>query len=280
MSRNGDRDRNGYSYHDTIVRGQEENIRRINERERIEVSIPSLFAFLRHYFYTPQEFWSFLNTKVAGYPNFGRVLRGLNELELAYIRDKPVDTLLVALITTGALQRTFRHYATNGWRDGKGDAVRHCYWASLLTLYLGKDEARVVLSNHEFGHVDANENHNNEVGIAIGEWARANAEFIRRQGELGWDATWDQCKKALVDRRLQFVLDPRPDPRGSTDPSRGNPQGGGYASYRFPAAIGTVTATATVTAIATATATAIDTAGTRGRVDSTPPGHNKTLIAS
>lgn len=99
------------------------------------------------------------------YPN------GLTKSDKELIGKHPKDALWVFFSKVSAERATARIFGTNGWND-EGDAFRHFMWASLTTLKIGPEKARLFLENHERrpGQSKAEaemDTHNNERGVSM-----------------------------------------------------------------------------------------------------------------
>jgi hypothetical protein len=116
---------------------------------------------------------------------------GLTKSDKDLIGKHPNDALWVFFSKTSAERATARLFGTNGWND-EGDAFRHFMWASLTTLKIGPDKARLFLENHERrpGQSKAEaemDSHNNEQGVVTATQLQktkttSSQETLERQG--------------------------------------------------------------------------------------------------
>lgn len=135
---------------------------------------------------------------------------GLNEKEEAYIKEHPLYGIAAGHMAMIAMEEA------GPGVDDENDALRHCYWAAMMTKALGEAEARVILNNHEGEMRNPMDDHNNEVGIAIGRHPELNDTII------------SACKAAAKAGKLQTTL--------TVDPPK---------TTTFTTRIGTATATVT-----------------------------------
>lgn len=74
-------------------------------------------------------------------------------------------------LSNQAADEAYRVSQETGWSlsDGGADAVRHCYWNSLMTLRYGEDTAEGLATRHEYDDTQTPEQqqmdlHNNQTG--------------------------------------------------------------------------------------------------------------------
>lgn len=117
----------------------------------------------------------------------------LNRRHIEFAVKHPIDAsraFTAAREASGRAEKEFPGTTLNG----KGDAMRHCYWSARLHRDLDSSSADEILENHEFGHDDPHDRHNNEVGRGIGASA----------GGANNDEVWGQCREAADDGDLEF----------------------------------------------------------------------------
>lgn len=90
------------------------------------------------------------------------------------------------------------HYAANTLHNGIGDAFRHCYWNALMTLSVGRSNAKKIADLHE---------DNNPTGpLAEREMDLKNNEIGRQVGSESADASeaLTKCKEHVSTGYLQL----------------------------------------------------------------------------
>lgn len=119
----------------------------------------------------------------------------LNPKERAFVKEHPIDAARGYMAARDAIERAERDFP-DSLQDGKGDAVRHCYWSGRLHRDMSPERADEILSNHEFGRNDPHDHHNNSVGKSIGASAR----------DHGTDdnGVWEKCKGSADSGGLKF----------------------------------------------------------------------------
>lgn len=148
-----------------------------------------------------------LRTSVAGTLG-GYLPARLNEKEFDFLKEHPIDSLRGGWAALGASMRAEREYPTSFANSGRGDAMRHCYWAARMARDLGQETAEEILANHEEGTNDPQDVNNNAVGVGIGVEGAA----------FGNDQLWHACAKAADNGRLIFVGGPAPQPEPHSTP--------------------------------------------------------------
>jgi hypothetical protein len=133
---------------------------------------------------------------------------GLTKSDKELIGKHPKDALWVFFSKISAERATTRIFGTNGWND-EGDAFRHFMWASLTTLKIGPDKARLFLENHERrpGQSKAEaemDSHNNEQGVTA-------ATQLQKEKSASQETLEKQGLKLLQDRKLKVI-----NPKGVT----------------------------------------------------------------
>lgn len=89
-------------------------------------------------------------------------------------------------------------YPTSTLHNGIGDAFRHCYWNALMTLSIGRDQAKKVADLHEDNNTTGPhlervmDLKNNEIGRQVGSESKT-AEEAR-----------DKCKDHVATGYLQL----------------------------------------------------------------------------
>jgi hypothetical protein len=117
----------------------------------------------------------------------------LNRKHIEFTVKNPVKAGRAWAAQRDASSRAEKEFPTSTL-DGKGDAMRHCYWSARLHRDLGSSTADEILENHEFGHDDPHDRHNNAVGKEIGSKA----------GNASNDEVWGQCREAADNGSLEF----------------------------------------------------------------------------
>lgn len=92
----------------------------------------------------------------------------INEKEWEYFQKYPIDSILGMILGIFIASRKVKSRNIQGGPDSPENSVLHCYWAALMTKYLGLEKAKGILDNHEYGGTDKYDNFNNTVGIYIG----------------------------------------------------------------------------------------------------------------
>jgi hypothetical protein len=128
------------------------------------------------------------------YPN------GLTKSDKELIGKHPKDALWVFFSKISAERATARIFGTNGWND-EGDAFRHFMWASITTLKIGPDKARLFLEDHERrpGQSKAEaemDSHNNEKGVTA-------ATHLQKEKSASQETLEKQGLKLLQDGKLK-----------------------------------------------------------------------------
>lgn len=118
----------------------------------------------------------------------------LNAREQVFVREHPIDAARGYLAAREAMSRA-AHEFPESVVDGRGDAVRHCYYSATLHRDLEEGTADTILDNHEFGRNDPHDAHNNSVGNDVCTEAGSGASN---------DGLWDRCKEAADTGRLTF----------------------------------------------------------------------------
>ncbi|CAF1416688.1 unnamed protein product, partial [Rotaria sordida] len=73
-------------------------------------------------------------------------------------------------------------YPTDTLHNGIGDAFRHCYWNALMTISIGRDQAKKVADLHEDNNTEVPLNErimnlkNNEIGRQVGSESKTADE--------------------------------------------------------------------------------------------------------
>jgi hypothetical protein len=117
-----------------------------------------------------------------------------NPKEKEYFIKHPIDSVRGALAAAGALLKVAKEYPDSVF-NGKGDAIRHCYWSSQLYRDLDESSATEILENHESDNTDPTgyDPHNNAVGREVGLGS-----------DLSNDDLWKQCKVKAEDGNLHY----------------------------------------------------------------------------
>lgn len=159
---------------------------------------------------SPLTAW--LKSQQPNLEKLGKLYDRLNPSEKDFVRQHPIDSVVVAYTAIGAELRAASNYSSSTLRDGEGDAVRHCYWAASMVQKVGKATAQTVLANHERDLNQPYDSANNAVGVAIGTTVTGDP--------------WAACQAAAKDGRLQYKGAPPPGappsrtPAPSPQPSR------------------------------------------------------------
>ncbi|CAF1158807.1 unnamed protein product [Rotaria sordida] len=73
-------------------------------------------------------------------------------------------------------------YPANTLHNGIGDAFRHCYWNALMTISIGREQAKKVADLHEDHNTEGPQNerimdlNNNEIGRQVGSESKTADE--------------------------------------------------------------------------------------------------------
>ncbi len=161
-----------------------------------------------------------------------------NSKEKEFFRDHRYDASVGFFMGVVATQ-TARFSHPQSLFQGRGDAMRHCFWAASMAATLGRNTAVEILANHELGQpFDEMDAHNNAKGIELGSdgnwspfeiWKRcgelADAKelvILREQGEPRYPPEPRHPREPREPRDPPDPPDPRPDPP-RPDPPRPDP---------------------------------------------------------
>lgn len=103
----------------------------------------------------------------------------LNKKEREFIATHPVDSVTALRTSYEACTRVRREYPNDTLLNDRGDAIRHCYWSSMMYRDLDSTIAAEILDNHEHGTDDPYDPHNNAQGKEVAESAGADASDSR-----------------------------------------------------------------------------------------------------
>ncbi|KAH6871460.1 secreted protein [Coprinopsis sp. MPI-PUGE-AT-0042] len=98
-------------------------------------------------------------------------------------------------------------YFPDSLHNGKGDALRHCYWNARMTIDIGITKAKIIADNHENGATEnpANEKAmdlaNNETGRSIGASAAGATK------EEKYDNALQECYTRASEGKLVVITD-------------------------------------------------------------------------
>ncbi|CAF0836331.1 unnamed protein product [Didymodactylos carnosus] len=97
-------------------------------------------------------------------------------------------------------------YPADTLANGIGDAFRHCFWSSLMTVHIGSDKAKKIADNHElFGSNSVKEQnmdyYNNEIGREIGRQILLSAIKPHEQTQVAQN----KCSNAVTTEILQLA---------------------------------------------------------------------------
>uniref|UniRef100_UPI00402B8BAE FG-GAP repeat domain-containing protein n=1 Tax=Methylomonas sp. SPW-1 TaxID=3438877 RepID=UPI00402B8BAE len=119
----------------------------------------------------------------------------LNRRELKFISNHPIDSLHAYGAALDAIERVRKEFPERSLINGEGDATRHCYWSALLHRDLDNETAGSILENHEYGHEDQYDSHNNKIG----------RDVVERTGhDISDDQLYKECRSPNVRDQLKF----------------------------------------------------------------------------
>ncbi|GAB1308596.1 hypothetical protein KH5_12790 [Urechidicola sp. KH5] len=171
-------------------------------------------------FYSILKFNAYKDTISATYAR-------LNDKEKEYLKEHPIDSAIGAylgMIIAYKKSASLKEFE-GSLRNTPRDSIRHAYWASLMTTYLGSKTAKDILDNHEYSRNDPYDDYNNRVGIYLGKLAKKSNlsnnelfEIIRDAERKGLLANNKNSEKAA---NQNFIKLKRSKPRIQRKSSNG-----------------------------------------------------------
>jgi hypothetical protein len=141
----------------------------------------------------------------------------VNEKELKYLKEHPVNSLKGGLCAAGAWEGIIGT-SKDGYYNNQADALRHAFWAACVAALTSPSEAQEMLDNHENGGSDPMDAHNNKKGVEIGKALKdANPDGV--SNKQIWDAV-----KAAFDKGELYCSRCTPPIIPGTSPPQSTPQ--------------------------------------------------------